>query len=78
MAVENCTDPVEERQEVAVSPTAAADGAERALTGCCGLTIDGHYAYDHRTRWVFTNVGLLHSESRYGGGSGRGKWHLRT
>jgi hypothetical protein len=73
--VTNHSNPIEERLDVSFSP--AGDDARGALTGCCGLTTDGEYAYDHRTRWIWTDDGLLGSESRYGGGSGRGEWHVR-
>jgi hypothetical protein len=73
--VTNRSSPIEERLDVSFSP--AGDDARGALTGCCGLTTAGEYAYDHRTRWIWTDDGLLGSDSRYGGGSGRGEWHVR-
>lgn len=73
--VSNHSNPIEERLDVSFLP--AGDDARGALTGCCGLTTDGEYAYDHRTRWVWTDDGLLGSDSRYGGGTGRGEWHVR-
>ena len=74
--VSNRSNPIEERLAVSFAPTD--DEARGALTGCCGLTTGGRYAYDHRTRWIWTDDGLLGSESRYGGGSGRGEWHVRS
>ncbi len=76
VAVANYSDLIENRLEVSISP--ATDRTERGLTGCCGLTTGGAYAYDHRTRWVYTNNGLVGSKSHYGGGTGRGEWHIRT
>jgi len=75
IGVSNRSGPIEERLEVSFSPVS--DDARGALTGCCGLTTAGEYAYDHRMRWIWTDDGLLGSESRYGGGSGRGEWHVR-
>ena len=70
----NRSDLLETRLDISFSPVT--DAARGALTGCCGVTTDGAY-YDHRTRWVWTDGGLLGSESHYGGGSGRGEWHVR-
>lgn len=73
--VTNRSDPIENR--LTVSFSLATDTARGALTGCCGVTTDGSYAYDHRTRWIWAESGLLGSKRHYGGGSGRGEWHVR-
>jgi hypothetical protein len=75
VAVSNHSDPVEERLDVSFSP--ASDRTRAALTGCCGARTDGAFAYDHRTSWTWRREGLLDAESRHGGGSGRGEWHVR-
>lgn len=72
--VSNRSDLIEERLDVTFSP--AGNEARGALTGCCGLAART-LAYDHRTRWTWTDDGLLGSDSNYGGGSGRGEWHVR-
>jgi len=73
--VSNHSDPIAERLDVSFAPTNAR--ARAALTGCCGVTVNGVVGYDHRTTFQWTNDGLLDSDSRYGGGTGRGEWHVR-
>jgi len=72
--VRNRSDPVAERLDVTVSP--ASDRARAGLTGCCGLRAGGALGYDHRTRFTWRRDRLLGSDSRYGGGVGRGTWHV--
>lgn len=72
--VTNHSDLIEERLDVSFSPTA--NEARGALTGCCGLEART-LAYDHQTRWRWTDSRGFGSDSHYGGGSGRGEWHIR-
>jgi hypothetical protein len=74
VSVANRSDPVDERLDVTFSPADA--GARGALTGCCRATVGRTLRYDHRTRWVWTREGLLSSDSRFGGGTGYGAWHV--
>lgn len=73
--VSNQSAPVEERLDVTFEP--ASETARGALTGCCGATTTA-FAYDHRTTWRWTDAGLFGSGSHYGGGSGRGRWHVHA
>jgi hypothetical protein len=75
VAVSNHSGPIDERLEVAFEPTT--DRARAALTGCCGATVDGAVAYDHRTTWDWRRESLLASRGHHGGGTGRGTWHVR-
>lgn len=72
--VTNHSDPIKERLDISFSP--AENAARGALTGCCGLKAHT-LEYDHQTRWIWTDDGVFGSDSHYGGGSGRGEWHIR-
>ena len=72
--VSNHSDPVDERLDVTFTP--ASDRARATLTGACGLTAEGTFAYDHRTRWSWERDSVFDSDGHYGGGVGRGTWHV--
>lgn len=64
------------RSQFTIELTPDGDRGRSALTGCGGLQTRGGVAYDHRTTVEWKRDGLVESKRHYGGGTGRGEWHL--
>lgn len=62
------------RFRVAITPEN--DRTRSALSGCGGLETRGSVAYDHETSVEWKRDDLLGESRHYGGGTGRGEWHL--
>jgi|AntDeeMinimDraft_5_1070356.scaffolds.fasta_scaffold01791_2 hypothetical protein len=74
--VANVSDTTRSTFEIELTPKNAR--ARSALTGCGGLQTEGSIAYDHRTSFQWKRDDLLGADRHYGGGTGRGEWHLGT
>lgn len=72
--VANVSDTTRSTFAIEVTPENAR--ARSALTGCGGLRTEGSVGYDHRTSFQWKRDGLLDTDRHYGGGTGRGEWHL--
>jgi hypothetical protein len=64
------------RSTFAVKMTPEHGRARSALTGCGGLQTEGSVAYDHETTAEWKRDELVGEDRHYGGGTGRGEWHL--